>query len=70
MALILPQAGPIYSQRDFVRRDVALREADRLNHKKNEDIEVGYGRIIIRSPDGNRWVITVDNAGAISATAL
>lgn len=48
-----------------------LDRADGMNRKKLQDVELGPGeRLIIRSPNGNRWVLTVSNAGAVSATAL
>ena len=28
------------------------------------------GRVILRSPDGQVWAITVDNSGALSATVM
>ena len=40
-------------------------------HRRGTDVELGLNeRVIVRSPDGNRWAITVDNAGAIVTTAL
>ena len=39
-------------------------------HQKTRDIEVGAGRVIIRSPNGTRYAITVSNAGVLGATAL
>jgi hypothetical protein len=43
---------------------------DRLNRKTNADIELVKESLILRSPNGARWKITVSNLGAISATAL
>lgn len=39
-------------------------------HKKGEDIEPAGGRIILTSPNGTRYILTVDNAGALSAVPL
>jgi len=45
-------------------------------YRRDQDVEISGGptarsqRLVLRSPDGNRWSIEVDNAGAISATAL
>lgn len=36
---------------------------------KGSDVELARGeRLILRSPDGSRWVVGVDNAGAIDIT--
>ena len=45
----------------------------RLDRKfdRQSDIELQAGqRLIMRSPDGNRWSITVSDIGVVSATAL
>lgn len=43
---------------------------DERNFKKGRDVELARGeRLILRSPDGTRYVVTVDNAGALSTTA-
>lgn len=34
------------------------------------DIETGQGRLIIPSPNGSRWAITVSDAGVVSATLV
>lgn len=47
-----------------------LEGADAENHKKNRDIEVGEARLILTSPNGTRYEVSVDNTGTISATAL
>ena len=53
-----------------IERNRQIELADRENHKRGRDIEVEPGRLILTSPDGTRWNITVDNAGSISATSL
>jgi hypothetical protein len=47
-----------------------LEQADQLNHKKNRDVEVGDARLILKSPNGTRYSVTVDNSGNLSATSL
>jgi hypothetical protein len=47
-----------------------IERADAENHKRNRDVEVSPGRLIIKSPNGTRYSIEVSNAGVISATAL
>lgn len=44
--------------------------ADQENHKRNRDVEIGKGRLILSAPNGTRYAITVSNAGAISAVAV
>mgnify|MGYP006234774173 CR=1 FL=1 len=51
-------------------RSQAIEIADALNHKKNEDVEVGVGRLILTSANGSRFNITVSNAGSLTATAI
>ena len=36
----------------------------------NEDVEVGDARLILKSPNGTRYSITVDNSGNLGATAI
>ena len=68
MKLPFPKGG--YSPRDEVERNRQIEMADMQNHKRGRDVEVGPGRLILTSPDGTRWSITVDNAGTISATSI
>lgn len=66
----LPSPPGAYSRLDQqeVRRQAEL--ADQQNHKRNRDIEVGQARLILTSPNGTRYEVTVSNAGALSAVAL
>ena len=47
-----------------------VEQADRMNYKRDRDLEIGQNRLILTSPNGSRYVITVDNAGVLSATPL
>lgn len=38
--------------------------------KTNSDVNIADGRLILTSPDGTRFSITVDNAGTLAATAV
>jgi hypothetical protein len=38
--------------------------------RSDQDAELVTTRIILRSPNGSRFALTVSNAGALSATAL
>lgn len=59
-----------YSKEEQGRFRADLDRRDRENLKRGRDIEVDGGRIIVRSPDGNRWILGVSNAGATTWTAL
>jgi hypothetical protein len=66
----LPVPPPRYDQQTEARRNLTLEIEDAKNRKNNADVIVGNDqRLLMFSPDGSRWQITVDNAGAISAVA-
>lgn len=50
----------------------ALADHDRrLRHATDDDVIMGDGRrLILRSPNGHFWNVTVDNAGALSAVDM
>jgi hypothetical protein len=60
----------LYDGRDQTEVRLLIERADDANHKRNEDIEVGAARLILKSPNGTRYSITVNNSGAISAAAI
>lgn len=66
----LPQPGPQYDVRNEAQTRQSIEAADKQNRKSLQDVEIGRQRLILKSPDGSRWSITVDNLGALSATAL
>jgi hypothetical protein len=66
----LPASKPTYAQVDDQTARSLIERADAENHKRNRDIEVSPGRLIIKSPNGTRYSIEVSNVGVISATAL
>ena len=39
-------------------------------YTKGQDLEIPDARLILKSPNGTRWSITVSNSGVISATSL
>ncbi len=61
-----------YSQRadQELRNEVERR--DLSYHKKGQHIDLGGSDkyIILTSPNGSRWSVTVSNAGALVVTAL
>ena len=66
----LPSPPPQYQVSYQSALSVQIEQADDLNHKKLQDVEVGEARLILRSPNGSRYSVTVDNSGNLSATAL
>lgn len=66
----LPRPAPTYDARDQAETRAAMGRALSGVHKRGEDVEVGDSRLIMKSPNGNRWEITVSNAGVVGATAL
>lgn len=66
----LPRPAPTYETRDQAEMRFSIERALAGTHKRGEDVEIGDSRLIMKSPDGNRWSITVSNAGVLGATAL
>lgn len=46
-----------------------LNRRDKDSLKRGRDIEMDQGRIILTSPNGTRYALVVDNAGALSTVA-
>ena len=68
--MILPEAQRNYDVVQANQRNNLIEQADNLNRKKNQDVELRGERLILQSPDGTRFSITVANDGTISATSL
>ena len=70
MKLNLPPPPQSYSANDQaqLRRELA-KQLDRTL-MGGQDCEIGDGRIILTSPDGSRFVLTVADNGTLSAVAL
>lgn len=74
----LPQAKDKYDRETLQYLLDEIKRMGEAFYTKNADLEVyappGPGgrqpRFILRSPDGNQWSITVDNAGVIAAVAI
>lgn len=67
----LPDPGERYVQSEESRRNREIELADRQNLKRQQDIELVSGmRLIMTSPNGTRYTITVSNLGAVSGTAI
>lgn len=48
----------------------AIEAEDRMNYKRNQDIDVGTNSIILTAPNGMRYRLVVSNAGALSTVAV
>ena len=68
--MILPNATDKYDPKQINQMNLLIEQADQLNHKRNRDVEVGDARLILKSPNGTRYSITVDNSGNLGATAI
>lgn len=68
MNLQLPAAPQAYSREDQAALRLLLQDFARRVLGLGDDIDAG--RIIRTSPDGTRWELGVDNAGATTWTAL
>lgn len=67
----LSPAPPTYNHEEAQLMRKALESADMLNFKKAQDIRLQRGeRLIMPSPDGTLWIVSVSNAGAMVVTAL
>ena len=70
-SLRLPVPPPTYSAEREVVRNGIIERADTMNRKRGQDLEVsGSERLILSSPNGTRWKLTVSNAGVLTATSL
>lgn len=61
-----------YSQLNEQQFRNEMEKRDLQTHKKGRHIDLGGEDfyIIMTSPNGNRWALTVSNAGALVVTAL
>jgi hypothetical protein len=67
----LPRPGVEYDQIEEQSFRRALELADAINRKKNANIEMGQDElIIIRSPNGTRFHLSVSNLGVLTATSM
>tara|TARA_B000000532_G_scaffold168763_1_gene136435 strand:+ start:674 stop:883 length:210 start_codon:yes stop_codon:yes gene_type:complete len=54
-----------------IERNREIEAEDLLNRKKQQDVEIsGNERLILSSPNGTRYQITVSNSGTLTATAI
>ena len=71
MSIILPNPPRDYDPSAEAQRNQLIEAADATNHKRGSDVELGLNeRIIMRSPNGTRYAITVSNAGALEINSI
>ena len=70
MSLKLPPPRASFDPSTEAQKTALLERADAENYKSNQDIELRQNRLIMRSPNGTRYEVKVDNSGTLSATAL
>lgn len=70
MSLSLPKPGPGYDASNEAEARRALEKEDKKNRKTDNDVDIGDQKLLLRSPNGARWSITVSNTGVITALAL
>ena len=58
-----------YDQSHFATNNFTIEQADRNNHKKDQDIEVGSASVILTSANGTRYKLVVSDAGVLSTSA-
>ena len=69
MRLSLPPND--YDVTHEIERNRELEAEDLMNRKKRQDVEIALPeRLILASPNGNRYSITVSNAGSIVVTQI
>lgn len=71
MGLVLPRAADRYDRANEQTTRDRIAAEDALNLKKNTDIATtgSYG-LVLTSPNGTRWRLSVLNTGALVATPI
>lgn len=71
MTLSLIKPPQRWEQVYQIQLNSALEAEDVRNRKKGTDIEMGPNeKLVLRSPNGARWQVTVSNLGILGVTAL
>lgn len=66
----LPLPPEKYDRSHLTRVQAGLEHEDTRNRKKGADLEIVTERLILHSPNGTRYKVTVSDLGALSAVAL
>ncbi len=65
----LPRSSEKYDPRDQDATRALIEREDLINFKRNQDVEIRT-RLILASPNGTRYQVTVSNLGILTVTAL
>ena len=65
----LPRSSDKYDPRDQDATRALIEREDLINFKRNQDVEIRT-RLILASPNGTRYQVTVSNLGILTVTAL
>ena len=68
--MILPNSPNAYDQGVESQRNLLIEQADDMNRKKNQDIELRNDRLILQSPNGTRFKLAVEDNGNLSAVQI
>ena len=64
----LAKPARFYDAKVEATNNYTLEQADRNNHKRDKDIEVGSASIILTSANGTRYKVAVSDAGVLSTS--
>lgn len=67
--MIIPDAPQAYASGAFNQIIRSIKNELGNRWRKGTDIELSRERLILRSPNGSRWIIRVSDAGVVSAEA-
>lgn len=67
----LADAPEAYDRSDEQRTRTTLEQADKGVFRQGKDVYLVQGeRLILKSPNGNMWKLTVSDAGVVGATLV
>lgn len=66
----LPRPGQQYDPNNEANARGLIEAADGQNMKKTQDVDISKRRLILQSPDGTLFSVTVADDGTLSTTAL
>ena len=66
----LPSTAAQYNADSQQQTNFLIEQEDRRNFKKDTDININDGRLILKAPNGTRYKLTVDNSGNLGTTAI
>ena len=67
--MILPKPMPSYDFRNEAELRAALEREDRNNQKLTRDVVIEGRRLVLVSPGGTRFALTVSDLGVLAAVA-